>query len=651
MKFRTLGAVWTCLSIVIAGIVSLGLFSGLELSLTDRLFGPRPVDSRIIIVGIDAKSLAELGQWPLPRAVIADGIRNIAAGDPASIGVDIIFADPSRLGEADDSALEKVLRESPVPIVLPAEALTLRIRGETVPRAESLLSTLPRFSGDRVTFGHVNLIKDRDGIVRRFPDGILSPEGTLVPSFSTQVIGTDGAGTIEHVVWSGAPGTVQHLSFSDVALGAVPPETFAGAYVFVGATAADLHDEQTTPVSAGTAMAGVEIQAQIGNMLLSGHRLRDLSFPASLLWIAALIILPSLLFFYIRNVFVTLPGALFLLCANTVLVVVLFEQGIRAHLVYTTLTLVLSSLASFSVRYFILERERREIKGVFSKYVSKAVLDELLKDPEKVALGGVEAEVTVFFSDIRGFTTLSEKLSPSELTKLLNRYLTRMTDIILRDGGVVDKYIGDAIMAFWGAPLPDPRHAERAIQSSLAMLESLDEFNRETTSSGQPAINIGIGLNTGTVIVGNMGSAQRFDYTIMGDAVNLGSRLEGQTKTYGVRILVSEMTIASLIKERVPNGILYREIDRVTVKGKTKPVAVFEIVERKRETFVRTILEDFEKLREAYYQGDWDTAVTLGESVLARGEDGPTQVLLGRSREYRTHLPEQWEGVYQFTSK
>ncbi len=283
--------------------------------------------------------------------------------------------------------------------------------------------------------------------------------------------------------------------------------------------------------------------------------------------------------------------------------------------------------------------------------MSGAVLEELLKNPKAVKLGGSEAEVTVFFSDIRGFTTISEKLTPRELTDLLNRYLTRMTDIILEDKGVVDKYIGDAIMAFWGAPLKDKDHPYLAVQSSLSMLEELDTFNAESEANGQLPINIGIGLNTGTVIVGNMGSTQRFDYTIMGDPVNLGSRIEGQTKTYGVRLLASEMTMAALKNTGHDTKVFSREVDKVTVKGKKEPVSLFEIVERSREEKVRKILEDFTELRTLYYAGSWKEVVHLGEKILKIVDDGPTKVLIERAKEFVHHPPKDWTGVYELTSK
>ena len=651
MRYRALGIV-VFVTVIISGLfVAFGLFRGIEVTLNDRLFTPQVPDARILIVGIDDASLAALGQWPLPRKTIAEGLTRILEGEPTAVGVDIIFAEPSRVDNEDDAALSALLSTSSIPIILPIEALALTLKENVVPHAESTLNTLPIFNGPHVRFGHINLINDRDGIVRRYPP-VIEHKGIVIPSFTDQITAISRTGTTERIVWSGRPGTVPHISFNEILDPNFDTRLFKNAYVFLGATAANLHDTQTTPVSAGTPMAGVEIQAQIANMLLSEATLTPLTLPLLGVWILILSTLVGLVFLKLRNISIAVIITIFIGLVNLVAIGMFFEHGVVVDIVYTTLTLFIAGILSFLVRYFFLEREQREIRVVFSKYVSGAVLEELLRNPAAVKLGGVETDVTVFFSDIRGFTSFSERLTPSELTALLNRYLTRMTDIILADGGVVDKYIGDAIMAFWGAPLKDAAHPHRAIRSSLAMLNALDVFNAERNDPNMPKVNIGIGLNTGRVIVGNMGSEQRFDYTIMGDTVNLGSRIEGQTKTYGVRLLASEMTIRAFQQTGVVDPMIHiREIDKVTVKGKKEPVALFEIIESARQGFVLSILDDFELLRGYYYTGDWDSVISVGTRILKIGEDGPTRVLYDRALTFRTQPPESWHGVYELTSK
>jgi adenylate cyclase len=219
------------------------------------------------------------------------------------------------------------------------------------------------------------------------------------------------------------------------------------------------------------------------------------------------------------------------------------------------------------------EENVKYIRNTFSKFVSKDVVDELLRHPEKIALGGAKREITIFFSDIRGFTTLSEALSPEELVKLLNEYLSTMTEIIIECKGTIDKYMGDAIMAFWGAPVDLEDHAYYACVASLIQMARLTELQASWKQRNLPSIDIGIGLNTGSAVVGNMGSSQRMDYTCMGDTINLGSRLEGSNKTYGTNIIISEYTY-----ERVKERVYARELDLVQVKGKTHPVRIYELI-------------------------------------------------------------------------
>ncbi|MCS7084445.1 MAG: adenylate/guanylate cyclase domain-containing protein, partial [Aquificaceae bacterium] len=220
------------------------------------------------------------------------------------------------------------------------------------------------------------------------------------------------------------------------------------------------------------------------------------------------------------------------------------------------------------------EENVKYIRSTFSKFVAKDVVNELLANPDALKLGGEKKEVTVFFSDVRGFTTISETLSPENLVQLLNEYLSIMTDLIISYRGTIDKYMGDAIMAFWGAPIPNEEHAYYACIASLAQLEELKKLQQRWVEQGYPVIDIGIGLNSGYAVVGNMGSSHRMDYTVMGDTINLGSRLEGTNKQYGTRIIISEFTYAK-VKDRV----YVRELDIIRVKGKNEPVKIYELLD------------------------------------------------------------------------
>jgi adenylate cyclase len=250
------------------------------------------------------------------------------------------------------------------------------------------------------------------------------------------------------------------------------------------------------------------------------------------------------------------------------------------NLLWIFATPVMQIGATFTVitvyRVLTEQREKRYIRQTFSKFVSKSVVDDLLKNPEKLKLGGEKKILTVLFSDIRGFTTISEKMTPEALVEHLNEYLQAMTEIVLHDDGTLDKYVGDEIMAFWGAPVPQEDHAFLACKAAVKMMEDLHKLNEKWRQMGKPELNIGIGLNTGDMVVGNMGSSSRMDYTLMGDNVNLGARLEGTNKIYGTNIIISESTY-----EYVKDRVFARELDLIRVKGKQQPVKIFELIDIK----------------------------------------------------------------------
>ena len=294
-------------------------------------------------------------------------------------------------------------------------------------------------------------------------------------------------------------------------------------------------------------------------------------------------------------------------------------------------------------RVLIEEQEKRKVRGAFQQYVSPEVIRRVLSDPELVQPR--KSEITVLFSDVRGFTTISERLDAQELARLLNGYLTEMTRIIFRHQGTLDKYIGDAVMAIWGAPFTEPKHGERCCEAALSMLSRLSELQQGWLSEGLPAMEIGIGINTGIASVGNMGSSLRYGYTAMGDTVNLASRLEGLNKEYGTSILISESTRADVTNDQ----IIIREIDFIRVKGKNQPVTIFEILSRQAAANDgKALVEMFGQGREAYKTRNWHAAKTAFEEVLRRWpDDGPSRVFRGRCDEYLAEEPDaDWDGVH-----
>lgn len=325
------------------------------------------------------------------------------------------------------------------------------------------------------------------------------------------------------------------------------------------------------------------------------------------------------------------------------------KSGLWLNHVYPLMNLVIAYIGTSVHRYVKEEREKRMVRQTFSLYVPRSVVEEMLAHPERLKLGGEKKELSVFFSDIRGFTTLSEKLPPEELVPQLNEYLTRMTQVVFDHQGTLDKYIGDAIMAIFGAPLTQEDHAARACATALDMHKILKELHQEWQDQGRPVLQIGIGINTGTMMVGNMGSERRFDYTVLGDNVNLASRLEGLTKKYGVTIVVSESTW-----EAVDGAFVGRELDVVRVKGKLNPVGIYELMGRKEEADrYREPLEAYAEGVRRFRGGHWQDALTIFKEVEKWWPgDPPSQLYQKRCSELLENPPrEEWSYVTVLDSK
>ncbi len=555
----------------------LSLWSGPEAFIEDRLVSPKGVRSDIVIVTIDSDSINKIGQWPWPRKVFADFVSRVKPANPKAVAFDVVFSEKSRFGEADDFALLSAIETLHIPVIMPVEGNALEIGDEI--SAPKILAPLKIFTEIKnVHLGHVNLILDRDNVVRSFPPEIKSG-ADIYESFA--VLSAEKAGykipelkrnASERIVYSGPSGAVRRIPFYQALSG--NPEVFSGKLIFIGATSPDLHDEMPTPLSGGTAMAGVEIQANIASMMIEGRSIKNAGTAVQFLIIVLLSLIPALFFAYISSSMRALGMSAVLGILANIIFFYVFEKGTVVNIFHSNLALVFSSASLFSYKYAVLEKSRREMRNIFGKYVSPTVLESILANPEKVALGGEEKTITVLFSDIRGFTTLSEKTTPQELVSVLNRYFTLMTGEVLANGGVLDKYIGDAVMAFWGAPLLDESQADNAFKASLGMLEKLKIFNEELKKEKGIEIDIGIGLYTGPAVVGNIGSLQRFDYTAMGDTVNVASRLEGLNKEYKTHLIIGETT-----KEKITLSSNFKKIGETHVKGRAEPIMIYTIEE------------------------------------------------------------------------
>ncbi len=556
----------------------IGIFSSWSARATDRFFITQDADPSVLMVAIDDSSIAEIGRWPWPRTVHAELLSKMHAADV--VAYDVMFSEVSNA--SDDAALANAVQESGN-VVLPVE-LALRQSSEKItfdPR--QTIATLSEISIQARAVGHVNTPPDTDGIVRRIPLRVASPSGDLTSAFALRAYETAHPGDAIHGVpvdrydrllvrYLGNPGTrFETVSAADVIRSRIDPSVFQGRAVFVGATAQDLHDNQLVPTSDGTPMPGVEIHATLYDTLLQEAWISPM--PT---WIAvlSLIILGAFLgavLPWIRARWSPL-FALGLWVVWIIAAAILFERGVVVDVLWPSAVIILAYAIIMLERRVTADRERARLRTAFSRYVSEPVVEQILQNPRTLELGGQKREMTVLFSDLRGFTTLSESLDPEALVDILNVYLTRMTQVIFDHSGVLDKYIGDAVMAFWNAPFDQPSHAELAVRTAIAMRDELASMNAEGVFPKGVTLKMGIGVNTGDMVVGNVGGETRFDYTVIGDAVNLGARIESTTKEYGAEILISEATY-----HRVSDIINARRVGEVTVKGKTEPVVLYEV--------------------------------------------------------------------------
>jgi adenylate cyclase len=541
--------------------------------------------------------------------------------------------------------------------------------------AYAAASNLKSLSNAAENSGYFNAFPDTDGTIRWSPLVIKYQDNYYTPlslslllqyldwpmlSLSLAEFGIEGIriGDIEIptdetgrmlVNYLGPAKTFPHYSVSDIIEGRLAPENFKDKIVIVGATATGIYDLRVTPFS--TVYPGVEIHATVIDNILHENFLQRSAWT-SFLDICALIIFGLLIGIAIprlkavQGILLSFFIVAFFVAANTF---IFASFNIWLNLIYPVLTMIVIYLGITIHRYITEEREKKKIKGAFQYYLTASVINEMLKDPTKLKLGGDKKDLSVLFSDIRGFTSISEKLTPEELVHLLNEYLTAMTNVVFKYDGLLDKYMGDAIMAVFGAPLDQPDHPLKACRTALGMMEELEILQKKWEGEGRPVLNIGVGVNTGDMVVGNMGSEMRFDYTVMGDSVNLGSRLEGINKEYGTNIIISEYTY-----EAVKDVLFCRELDSVRVKGKKLPVRIFELMGEKKDAekwgnFVSLFEDGLLK----YKQGLWDGAIECFQKALeTRPHDPPTHLYIGRCQALKENPPEgPWDGVFTMTRK
>ncbi len=602
-------------------------FDAVENRLIDLRFmirGTVPPPDTVVIAALDEASIERFGRWPWSRDKIASLIRVLTDQGAEIIMPDIIFSETEEndrilsaaMNDAGNVILPLVFDfersdDSPYPLERLHDSYYLNV--ENLPwfrnyppiHAKGLKPPVDALIDVAMAFGHINMLADSDGTLRWEPMAI-EYSSHLFPSIDLRIashylgVPTDriqyeagrgitlgNKGFIPLNRWGqmlihyyGPSQTFPHLSIAGILDGTVAREQIYGKIVLIGATGArGIFDLRVTPFSAE--MPGIEKHANVVASILDQRFLRQIPKKINILLVIASGILISIVTSRVK----ALGAALFLivtLAAYFVTGYYLFAvRGLVVNLVYPATNIILIVMAGTAYSYAIEERHARQIRKMFSDYVTSRVVDELIKNPAMANLGGERRELSILFSDIRGFTSLSEKLSPEEVVSLLNEYLTAMTEVVFRWEGTLDKFIGDAIMAFWSAPLRQDDHAERAVRCAIHMVARLEQLKRKWQEEGKPVLQIGIGINTGEVLVGNIGaSGKKMDYTAIGDHVNLASRVESLNKKYDSTILITEHTldkIRDLIRQNKFGHICVTGLDKVIVKGKEKPVVIYQL--------------------------------------------------------------------------
>lgn len=660
----------------------------------------------IIILDIENRSLEKLGRFEnWPRSYHSQVIDFVTNSGALAIGFDILFMEPDKDQTQDQSMVTSTSNSNIVyhsmafskadtnaflypmdspPVEFEAEKYSIQL----APNVTKSFNNADRIDGKifnlynvSTGIGFANFYPDNDGVIRKMPlllnfaerqymglsfsmvAGILNAKKdniSVVPGKEIQIkppggekspifhIPIDNSGQML-INYQGTFQTFRYVSYYDVLMQRIPPEFFEGRIVLVGTSAAGLSDIRPVPFQ--DAFAGVEIHANIIYNILSQDFISKQKLPASILNLLLLGVAIALLAMLLKPWQSALVA---LLISGGYAFTTIFMFSYHAYwleFVRPILTILFAYLFVFVYRYVDEEKSKRYIKNIFQYYQSKTVVDELLKNPDMLKLGGERIIATAFFSDIKSFTTVSEELLPEELVLQLNEYLSAMTKIVLKYEGYLDKYEGDAIMAIFGVPLEQPDHAERACLASLEMQSEMVELRKKWAVQNKPQFHIRIGVNTGPMIAGNIGGVERVDYTVIGDAVNLASRLEGANKQYNTSIMISEFTKALL-----PEDFVLRELDLIRVKGKTQPVRVFEVVTKNRSGLSNdqlNILDQYKQGLLHYRNKKWDAALAAFERVLyVNNSDGPSKTYIKRCLHFKKNpVPANWDGVFEMTTK
>lgn len=672
---------------------------------------PNKVEKRIVLAKIDDDSIKSIGRFPWSRSVWAKVIRKLNTFDARVLSFDVFFSEPELACNAESpdvdmaNAIAEFKQKNPKNgIVLPYSLNTYGTeafnevpdslynfivdtkQNEGINLSKNLISKtiypLKIFLDKEVSLGYIQATEDADGIFRHY-QVVANVDDLYFPSMAMMTyqiytgerpvleLFSEGAESLSltknkvqlnkkgetKIRWTGGENSFPAVSIKDII--AAPDgdpkmkKVFSDNIVYIGSTAFGAHDLRHTPID--PMLPGVYNHMNMTNMLLNNYFFQHKDKSIQYSW--AMLITGTLLMIIVQifgNAILDLFAVVFLSLGLYFLDRRYFVfNGYEIKLFFTLFSVIACYSWTTFLNFYLASKEKKKIRGTFSHFVSPAVVEKMLSNPDMVKVGGEKKNITVFFSDVRDFTTISEKLTPEQLSTCLNQYMGVMTNIIFDSNGTLDKYIGDAIVAFWGAPLDVQNHAYHAVKAAVKMMDILPDINESFKKQGFPLFKHGVGLNTGDCSVGNMGSDKIFQYTALGDNMNLGARLESLCKYYGVQINISEFT-KNAIPEDMQKEFTFRILDKVRVKGKTTAVTIYEVLHTKH--LIKNDLDaqnGYEQAFNFYQTQKFQDAIYLLKPICEKyPEDKPSKRIKEICEEFLVHPPgEQWDGVFTHTTK
>jgi len=619
----------------------------------------KEISKDIVFVAVDEPSVNEYGRWPWDRSKLANGIDKLSEADV--VLMDMIFSEPTNKKEDEELGESLANLNASVCGFFLRHKATQEIGDDeldimTDSSLDMLQSQISEYKNPQfisAEYAEINILPilqsctlsgsfttlhGSDYLLRSYPIAVYF-QNILYPSLAMQglrikfnkdinrvdslhveidgkKIGLDKNGFIRLNYYQ--KDQYEIVSFLDVAKGKIKPEYFQGKIVILGITEVGAGDIVSTPIGS---LPGPLLHYTFISNLLQNHLIIEPAYITEFLMLLMVLSPFILVLVFKKIIYRAIANIVFYLLVYSLLKYLFVVDMIYIDVFYPLISLILAAVVVEAIAFNTQEKSGKFLKETFSSYMSEELLEELIENPDSLQLGGEKKELSILFSDIRGFTTISESMSPEQLIILLNRYFTPMTKCVLENKGMLDKYIGDAVMAFFNAPVNVEKHAEAACVCAISMIKKLNVLNEELKEEGIAEIHIGIGLNTAQVIVGNIGSDDKKEYTVIGDGVNLASRVEGLTKSYGVPILITEFTVAKL-----SDKFIYREMEPVKVKGKDEAVVLYELMLNKDESII--LKEQYDKALDKYKDGELEKAKILFSKLVEDYDDKPSKYFI-----------------------